>query len=275
MGISKGAIFGSPYSIFMAYLYRHIRLDKNIPFYIGIGSDSDGTYRRAYRKDRNNKHWVNIIKKHPYEVEILLDDLTWEEACIKEIEFIKLYGRKSDGGCLVNITCGGDGFLGLKPVITPERNKKISETSKAQYANGRKKIQLGVKWSEEKKAKHKAWLGRTHSEESKKLMSEKAMGNKKGLGKPCSEEKKRKISAANKGKVHTEERRLKNSLSKIGLPSPRKGVKLTEETKRKISISKKGKKQRKATIKQPTLTKVCNYLPLWSNSTFQISFKGI
>lgn len=24
----------------MAYLYRHIRLDKNIPFYIGIGSEN-------------------------------------------------------------------------------------------------------------------------------------------------------------------------------------------------------------------------------------------
>jgi hypothetical protein len=24
----------------MAYVYRHIRLDKNEPFYIGIGSDS-------------------------------------------------------------------------------------------------------------------------------------------------------------------------------------------------------------------------------------------
>ena len=38
----------------MAYVYRHIRLDKNEPFYIGIGSDK--TYKRAnarYKGDRN------------------------------------------------------------------------------------------------------------------------------------------------------------------------------------------------------------------------------
>ena len=29
----------------MAYVYRHIRLDKNEPFYIGIGSDKE--YKRA------------------------------------------------------------------------------------------------------------------------------------------------------------------------------------------------------------------------------------
>ena len=39
----------------MAYLYRHIREDKNEPFYIGIGSDS--TYKRANqtKKERRNK----------------------------------------------------------------------------------------------------------------------------------------------------------------------------------------------------------------------------
>ena len=31
----------------MAYLYRHIRLDNNEVFYIGIGSDSEGYYKRA------------------------------------------------------------------------------------------------------------------------------------------------------------------------------------------------------------------------------------
>ena len=32
----------------MAYLYRHIRLDKNEPFYIGIGSNELNNYKRAY-----------------------------------------------------------------------------------------------------------------------------------------------------------------------------------------------------------------------------------
>lgn len=37
----------------MAYLYRHIRLDKNEPFYIGIGSNK----ARCYTKKTRNKHW--------------------------------------------------------------------------------------------------------------------------------------------------------------------------------------------------------------------------
>lgn len=107
----------------MAYVYRHIRLDKNVPFYIGIGSDI--TYERAFRKRReNNPHWNNIVKKTPYEVEIILDDLTWGEACKKEIEFISLYGRRDlRRGPLVNLTDGGEGVLGM---VTSEKNRKAT-----------------------------------------------------------------------------------------------------------------------------------------------------
>jgi hypothetical protein len=95
----------------MAYLYRHIRLDKNEPFYVGIGSDSD--YKRAYNKKGRNKHWNNITNNTSYEVEIIAEDLTWEQACEKEIEFIKLYGRSDlKLGTLVNMTDGGEGQYG-------------------------------------------------------------------------------------------------------------------------------------------------------------------
>ena len=67
----------------MAYVYRHIRLDKNEPFYIGIGSDA--TYQRANSKKGRNKIWNDIVSKTDYEVEILCDKLNWENACIKEI----------------------------------------------------------------------------------------------------------------------------------------------------------------------------------------------
>jgi hypothetical protein len=95
----------------MAYVYRHIRLDKNEPFYIGIGSDSN--FQRAYDKTSRNKHWNNISVKEYY-VEILMNDLTWDEACKKEKEFISLYGRIKDGGILANITFGGEGVVGLQ-----------------------------------------------------------------------------------------------------------------------------------------------------------------
>jgi hypothetical protein len=94
----------------MAYLYRHIRLDKNEVFYIGIGKDCEGKYKRAYSKNIRNEHWFNIVSLTDYEIEIILDDLTWEKAGEKEKEFIKLYGRSCvNQGTLTNISEGGIG----------------------------------------------------------------------------------------------------------------------------------------------------------------------
>lgn len=110
----------------MAYLYRHIRLDKQEVFYIGIGSDEN--YSRANNKISRTKHWKNIAKGG-YEVEIMLDDLTWEEACEKEVEFIKLYGRKDlKEGTLVNKTFGGEGTLGYKH--SEETKEKCRQAAK-------------------------------------------------------------------------------------------------------------------------------------------------
>lgn len=98
----------------MAYLYRHIRKDKNEVFYIGIGSDN-GFYR-ANETKRRNKHWVNITNKTEWYSEIIISEISYDLVKIKEIEFIDLYKRKEDGGTLCNKTKGGEGTLGLKPV---------------------------------------------------------------------------------------------------------------------------------------------------------------
>ena len=54
----------------MPLLYRHIRLDKNQPFYIGIGK----TEKRAYQKTCINNIWKYITNKTNYYVEILFDN---------------------------------------------------------------------------------------------------------------------------------------------------------------------------------------------------------
>jgi hypothetical protein len=92
----------------MAYVYSHTRVDTGEIFYIGIGSDK--RYSRAFCKKGRNSYWHKITNKTEYTVTILLDGLTWEEACTEEILLIKKLGRKSEGGILVNITEGGDGF---------------------------------------------------------------------------------------------------------------------------------------------------------------------
>jgi hypothetical protein len=139
----------------MPYLYRHIRLDKNEPFYIGIGNDN--TYRRAFEKSRRNKIWYDITSKSNYEVEILLCDLTWDNACKKEREFIKLYGRKDLGtGTLSNLTDGGEGALGRKYITSIETKAKLSKSHKGKKVSEEVKKRMsqtrkGKRFSEEHK----------------------------------------------------------------------------------------------------------------------------
>lgn len=106
------------------YVYRHIRLDKNQPFYIGIGNKKD--YARAYefKKDKRNIVWNRIYSKTKIEVEILFDNLTKFQASDKEKEFIKLYGRKDlNTGILCNMTDGGDGILNA--IVSEETRQKL------------------------------------------------------------------------------------------------------------------------------------------------------
>jgi hypothetical protein len=124
----------------MAYVYRHIRLDKNEPFYIGIGS---GGYRRANSTKGRNNIWNGIVARTDYEVEIILDDLGWQEARIKEKEFISLYGRiDKNNGPLCNLTEGGDGTLG---VSAWNKGQKLSK----EHINSLSKAQTGLKRSQE------------------------------------------------------------------------------------------------------------------------------
>lgn len=109
----------------MAYLYRHIRHDKNQPFYIGIGVTKE--YGRAYSLVDRNRIWNSIANRTSYDVEIVFDDLTWEEAVVKEKEFIKIYGRIQTGGMLSNMTDGGDGGYGV--IVSKETRAKLSALS--------------------------------------------------------------------------------------------------------------------------------------------------
>lgn len=95
-------------------VYRHIRLDKNMPFYIGIGKCKT----RHTSTHNRNKEWYRITAKTEWYADILFEGLSREEAAAKEKEFIKLYGRKSyKKGPLCNITSGGQGGIGTVPTV--------------------------------------------------------------------------------------------------------------------------------------------------------------
>ena len=107
----------------MKYLYKHIRLDTNEVFYVGIG----GKYR-PNQKNRNTI-WKRIVAKTDYKIEIILESNDYEFIKQKEIELIKFYGRINLGnGTLANLTDGGEGTIGLK--MSDERKRKHSEIMK-------------------------------------------------------------------------------------------------------------------------------------------------
>lgn len=185
----------------MAYVYRHIRLDKNEPFYIGIGDD--GNYKRPYKKTGRTKYWQHIANLG-YEVEIMMDGLTWEQAIEKEKEFIKLYGRIDlKTGILVNMTDGGDGVKGK--ITTDETKDKISNAIK--------------EW-------HKTYVT---SEENREKSSKRI----KELFKDNDFLERRAESVRNSKKLK------EYYASRRGKPS---GFRHTDESKRKIAESKIGKK---------------------------------
>jgi hypothetical protein len=136
----------------MAVVYKHTRLDKNEVFYVGIGK----TEKRSTSKHNRNQMWWNIINKTEIGIEILSNDLTWNEACDIEKYLIAYYGRRDLGlGTLVNMTDGGEGLVNL----SKESKLKMSQT----------------------------WIGRKHKQESKDKIREKVKGNKNMLGKKHSE----------------------------------------------------------------------------------------
>jgi hypothetical protein len=139
-------------------VYIHIRNTDDVVFYVGIGNNK----RPKSKRDRN-PHWKRTVNKYGYYVKIIKEGLTWEEACIVEMDMISHYGRKDKNqGTLVNQTDGGDGFKGGIPWnlgLTPkdEVKQKISNTLKGQLSG-----------------ENNPFYGKEHSDDTKSIMRESA-----------------------------------------------------------------------------------------------------
>lgn len=180
------------------YMYRHIRLDKNEVFYVGIGTRTNqdiscNTYSRATANHIDNSIWLAIVAKSDWKWEIICESDTREEIEKKEKEFIKYYGRKfNNTGTLANFTLGGEKNEGYKH--TELTKEKISNSLK-----GRPGRRLGIPHTKETKEKlsniHKVLA---NTEESKEYRRKIALGNSYNLGNKYSEESKRKMSISAK-----------------------------------------------------------------------------
>ena len=206
----------------MAYVYLHKTKDTNVIFYVGIGSDKN--YNRAYFFKKRSNKWNGVYNNHPIEVEIVYDNLSWEEACCKEKELIKEYGRLDlNAGSLVNMTDGGEGLYNP----SDEVRQKLRYEKSEEHKQFMRSLQKGVKQTPEHIEKRlaskfhnspeyiekqkNAHLGRQHSDESKQKMRKPK--------KPLTQEHREKISKANKGR-----------------PSKIKGVKKSRAWQREVEI---------------------------------------
>ena len=131
-------------------VYLHRRKDSGEIFYVGIGKQN-----RPYSKSKRNKFWNSIAEKCGWSVEIIYEDLSWDDACKKERELIKQYGRRDLGeGILTNMTDGGEGNQNI--IYTPEwiEKQRISSTGRIQSEETKKKRalkQTGIKFTEQRK----------------------------------------------------------------------------------------------------------------------------
>jgi hypothetical protein len=179
----------------MAVVYRHVRLDTNEVFYVGIGK----TIARAYQKSKTKRSifWLNIINKTNYKVEILAEDLSWEEACEMEKKLIYEYGRKDLGtGTLVNLTDGGENpplMLGDKNYSkTIEGRRKISDRMKGKVMSDETKSKLS------KNAKEKGFVPPSQKGKTKSIETKIKHSNSISGGKHCNA---KKIICIENGKI--------------------------------------------------------------------------
>jgi hypothetical protein len=194
------------------YVYIHYTADDNVPFYVGKGYAD-----RAYVTKGRNEWWNNIVNKHGYNVEIIHENLTDEEAIKIEIETIAKIGRRDKKeGPLVNLTDGGEGPSGC--IISEETRNKL------------KAAQRGRKHSEETRKKLSNSLkGKPKSEAHRKSISEVQIGRKQ------SEETKRKRAETLKGVVHKDRGTPMKEEHKKLISKGLSGRKLSEEHKKRLA----------------------------------------
>lgn len=190
----------------MAYVYKHLRKDTNEIFYIGIGK----TIKRLNSKGNRNQYWHNIVNKAGFDVEIVEDGLSWEDACEREKYWIKYYGRRDlNEGTLVNMTNGGEGVVGhsdevLRKISNASKNRIISDET-------REKLKNRIVTDETREKLSKSLKGRKLSDEhiNKIKKSNKNCIPPSRKGKTLSDEAKTKLSKINTGKVLSDETKNK------------------------------------------------------------------
>ena len=138
------------------YVYTHSNPKSKEIFYIGIGKGNRAWNKWAGR----NKFWDNYVNKHGFEVELVAENLTRNQAGKLEMDLIAHLGRRQidEGGVLVNRSTGGDGGS-VGYTHTEEYKQKMSESRKGKCTRKERKLskEAKSKISQKLKARPVTW----------------------------------------------------------------------------------------------------------------------
>jgi hypothetical protein len=178
----------------MSYVYTYSYPTTGIPFYVGVGTRNRlKSHINNAKKGKRDGNWIkcNILQKllnnneYP-KIEKITGEIDRELALLIEIEYIDKYGRQDIGtGILSNMTDGGDGSSNCSPEVNARRAEKfgywsknirvIDDAYKLAISNGLKEYYVENPLSQEAKdhlrnifsGENGPFYGRKHSEESK------------------------------------------------------------------------------------------------------------
>ena len=137
-------------------VYFYLREDGS-PYYVGMGRKQRPFARHAHREGKGD------FKPNDRDlIFIAHENLSQQEAYDLEIMYIKEYGRKCDGGILINLTEGGQGAL-----HNEETRKKLS-----QQRIGVKNPMYGLEVSKE----HRLKISLANTNPSKEVRERKRIG---------------------------------------------------------------------------------------------------
>ncbi len=164
------------YNIF--YVYCHRKKTDGKCFYIG-----KGTRDRYQSKSSRNQHWWNIVNKHDFETEILINNISEQKAFELESYFCTQIGYENL--CNIRTENGWGGYI-----MSESTKEKLSNALTGRFIS-----------TETKQKISKSNTGKTRSKEFKSQISQRQTGHS------CYQDPQRnqKISQALKGIKRSEE----------------------------------------------------------------------
>jgi len=164
-------------------VYFYLRDDKS-PYYVGMGKKQRPFVKHAHRQDKGDfKPDDNDL------ISIVHENLSQEEAFELEIKYITEYGRKCDGGILINLTEGGQGAKHneetRKKLSILKTGLKASEETKRKMSEIRKGKKMPEGTGQKVRQARIANGTDKHTEETKKKLSEGLKGIFSGSKNPA------------------------------------------------------------------------------------------